>query len=188
MLAEIRFHGRAGQGMVTAAELLASAAGAEGKHSQAFPVFGSEKRGPPVTSFCRISDKPITIYEQVYEPDIVVVADPSVLGSVNVTSGLKDGGIVIVNCPCPASELGLFAAGGAKGAKVYGVDGTKIALETLKRPIYNTVMLGAFAKITGLVRLESIEQAIFDEFGEKDKAVAQENIEVIRACYALAKK
>ena len=182
MLAEIRFHGRAGQGMVTAAELLATAAGMEGKYSQAFPVFGSEKRGPPVMSFCRISDSPITIYDQVSEPDIVVVADPSVLTSVNVAAGLKKGGIVIANCSCKASELGIA------DAKVYTVDGTKIALEHLKRPIFNTVMLGAFIKITGLVRMESMEKAVREEFGEKDKAIADKNVEVIRACYELAKK
>ena len=182
MLAEIRFHGRAGQGMVTAAELLASAAGAEGKYSQAFPVFGSEKRGPPVMSFCRISDSPITIYDQVSEPDIVVVADPSVLSSVNVAAGLKRGGIVIANCSCKASELGI------PDAKVYVVDGTKIALEHLKRPIFNTVMLGAFIKITGLVKMESMEKAIREEFGEKDKTIADKNIEVIRTCYELTKK
>jgi 2-oxoacid:acceptor oxidoreductase gamma subunit (pyruvate/2-ketoisovalerate family) len=182
MLVEIRFHGRAGQGMVTAAELLASAAGAEGKYSQAFPVFGSEKRGPPVMSFCRISDSPITIYDQVSEPDIVVVADPSVLSSVNVAAGLKKGGIIIANCNCNACDLGFC------DAKVYAVDGTKIALEHLKKPIFNTVMLGAFIKITGLVKMESIETAINDEFGEKDKAIAAKNIEVIRACYELTKK
>ena len=182
MLAEIRFHGRAGQGMVTAAELLATAAGMEGKYSQAFPVFGSEKRGPPVMSFCRISDSPITTYDQVAEPDIVVVADPSVLSSVNVAAGLKKGGIVIANCSCSAGELGI------PDAKVYAVDGTKIALEHLKRPIFNTVMLGAFIKITGMVKMESIEKAIHEEFGEKDKAIADKNIEVIRACYELTKK
>jgi len=182
MLAEIRFHGRAGQGMVTAAELLAAAAGMEGKYSQAFPVFGSEKRGPPVMSFCRISDSPITIYDQITVPDVVIVADPSVLSSVNVQAGLKNGGIVIVNCSCPAGELGI------SDAKVYAVDGTKIALEHLKRPIFNTVMLGAFIKITGMVRMESIEKAIHEEFGEKDKAIADKNVEVIRACYELTKK
>ncbi len=182
MLAEIRFHGRAGQGMVTAAELLATAAGMEGKYSQAFPVFGSEKRGPPVMSFCRISDSPIRIYDQVREPDIVIVADPSVLSSVNVASGLKKGGIIIANCSCTASDLGIA------DAKAYAVDGTKIALEHLKRPIFNTVMLGAFVKITGMVRLESIETAIHAEFGEKDKAIADKNVEAIRACYELTKK
>ncbi len=182
MLAEIRFHGRAGQGMVTAAELLAAAAGAEGKYSQAFPVFGSEKRGPPVMSFCRISDSPITTYDQVSEPDIVVVADPSVLSSVNVAAGLKKGGIVIANCNCKASELGIT------DAKVFVVDGTKIALEHLHQPIFNTVMLGAFIKITGLVKMESVEKAIHEEFDEKSKAMADENVDAVRACYELAKK
>jgi pyruvate ferredoxin oxidoreductase gamma subunit len=182
MLVEIRFHGRAGQGMVTAAELLATAAGAEGKYSQAFPVFGSEKRGPPVMSFCRISDSPIKIYDQISEPDVVVVANPSVLSSVNAAAGLKKGGILIANCSCNACDLGIC------DAKVYTVDGTKIALEHLKRPIFNTVMLGAFIKVTGMVRMDSMEKAIHEEFGEKDKAIADKNVEVIRACYELTKK
>ena len=104
--------------MVTAAELLATAAHLEGKHSQAFPIFGSEKRGPPVTSFCRISNGPILIHEEISEPDIVVVADDSVLDSVNVALGLKKNGIIILNTKKNLQELKLHAK------NVFTIDGT----------------------------------------------------------------
>ncbi len=168
--------------MVTAAELLAAAAGMEGKFSQAFPFFGSEKRGPPVVSFCRISDKPIESYEQVYEPDIVLVADPSVLASVDVASGLKKGGIIIANFSGSLAGLKLGSA------KVYTVDGTDIAMKHLKKPLLNTVMLGALIKVTGIVKMESVMEAIREEFSAKSPAIAQKNIEVVQECYDLTKK
>jgi pyruvate ferredoxin oxidoreductase gamma subunit len=133
-------------------------------------------------SFCRISDSPITVYDQVTEPDVVIVADPSVLSSVDVAAGLKKGGTVIANCACQASELGIT------DAKVHAVDGTRIALERLKRPVFNTVMLGAFVKVTGMVKMESVEKAIRQEFGGKDREIADRNIEAVRACYELAGK
>src|SRR3989338_2300346 len=106
---EIRLHGRAGQGMVTGAELIALAANYEGKHSQAFPFFGSEKRGPPVEAYCRIDEKPITIHEEIAEPDIVIVGDSSIMDVVDVCAGLKPNGIVIVNTSRTPKELGLKA-------------------------------------------------------------------------------
>lgn len=169
--------------MVTAAELLASAAGMEGKYSQAFPFFGSEKRGPPVMSFCRISDKPIDKYAQIYEPDIALVADPTVVESGGVAKGLKKGSIVIANHAGDKSDLKFDA-----GIKVFVVDGSAIALKNLKRPIYNTVMLGALVKITGIVKLESIEKAVRDEFGGAGNPVAEANVAAVRECYELAKK
>src|SRR3989339_1514819 len=106
---EIRFHGRAGQGMVTAAVIVANAVSLEGKYSQAFPFFGSEKRGPPVTSYVRIDEKPIHLYEEIFEPDIVIVAEPSVIHEVDVCKGLKDTGFVLVNTDKTAEELKLNA-------------------------------------------------------------------------------
>jgi pyruvate ferredoxin oxidoreductase gamma subunit len=171
---EIRLHGRAGQGIVTAAELLASAAGMDGKYSQAFPLFGSEKRGPPVSAFARISDSPIRGYEPVYEPDVALVADSSVLVSGKAGAGLKPGGLIITNYPGPAGDLAFL------NAKVCAVDGTKIALEILKRPIFNTVMLGALLKITNVVSLGSLNSAIRKEFPGD---VGEKNVGLVKACY-----
>ncbi|MBI2598156.1 MAG: 2-oxoacid:acceptor oxidoreductase family protein [Candidatus Diapherotrites archaeon] len=175
---ELRFHGRAGQGIVTATELLATAAAAEGKFSQAFPIFGSEKRGPPVTSFCRISNEPIQIHEEIAEPDIVVVAEPSILGTVNVTAGLKENGTIIINTPKSATELEIAAK------NVFTIDGTQIALKNLKKPITNTVMLGALIKITGIVGLESIKKSLEAKFaGKFSKEIIDANILTIQECF-----
>jgi len=173
---EVRFHGRAGQGIVTAAELLAHAVAKEGKFSQAFPVFGSEKRGPPLASFCRIDDKPIKLHEQIYEPDIVVVADDSILDAVDVCAGLKKDGILIINTKRPVRELGLKLS----GQKIFAVDGNEIALRTFGKLIVNTVMLGALAKATGIVKIESIKKAIAERFPPK---IAEPNNAVIEECF-----
>lgn len=174
----MRFHGRAGQGIVTAAELLATAASMEGLHSQAMPIFGSEKRGPPVVSFCRIRKGTIDIHEEITEPDIVVVAEPSILESVDVTDGLKKDGVIIVNTPKKSNELGLNAK------QVFTIDGTQIALKNLKKPITNTVMLGALIKVTGIVKLESIKEALRAKFASKfSKEIIDANILTIQECF-----
>lgn len=173
---EIRFHGRGGQGAVTAANILASAAFREGKYVQAFPFFGVERRGAPVTAFTRIDDKPIRIKTQIYEPDIVVVLDPSLLDTVDVTAGLKEGGTVIINTEKSKEEI--LEKLKKKPAKLALVDATGIALEVLGLPITNTAILGAVAKATGLVKLESVQDAIKDTFsgalGEKNAKAAEE--------------
>ncbi|MEK6942411.1 MAG: 2-oxoacid:acceptor oxidoreductase family protein [archaeon] len=175
---ELRFHGRAGQGMVTAAELLATAAHLEGKHSQAFPIFGSEKRGPPVTSFCRISSGPILIHEEISEPDIVVVADASILDTVDVAAGLKPNGIIIVNSNKPEVLLGIRAK------NVFTIDGTEIAIKNLKKPIINTVILGALVKATGIVKLESIKKALEVKFaGNFSQEIIEANLKTIQECF-----
>jgi len=176
---EVRFHGRAGQGVVTAAALLAMAVGREGRYSKAFPVFGSEKRGPPVASFCRIDDKPIPLYEQIYEPDVVVVTDPTLLKSVPVEDGLKEGGMVLVNTHKPVETLGL------KSKNVRAVDGTALAKQYLGRPIVNTIMVGALAAISGVVKLESLKWALGEIFKPD---LAEKNYNAIQACYETCKK
>jgi len=176
---EIRLHGRAGQGMVTGAELIALAANYEGKSSQAFPFFGSEKRGPPVEAYARIDDKPITIHEEVEEPDIVLVADSSILDSVDVCAGLKEDGLVIINTTREVSELNL-----KNKKKVFTVDATEVALKYFKKLILNTVMLGAFCKVTGIVELESVKRAIKEKLGEKfSEKVINANINAIQEVY-----
>ncbi len=167
---EVRLHGRGGQGGVTSAELVATAAIAEGKYAQAFPSFGPERRGAPVAAFIRVSDQPIRTREKVYHPDIVVVLDPSLPALVNVAEGLKEGGIVILNTDL--SEKEVREKFGLK-SKLAMVDATKIALEVLGLPITNTTMLGALLRATGIVGKEALEEAMDKRFGriaDKNKA------------------
>jgi len=158
VLKEIRIHGRGGQGGVTAAELLAHAAFKEGKWVQAIPFFGAERRGAPVRAFARLSNEPILVRSQIYNPDYVIVLDSGLLNLVDVTEGLKKDGIVIVNTQKKPEELNL------KQGRVATVDATGIALElqlvVSGLPVLNTTMLGAFAKATGEVKLESVLEAI----------------------------
>jgi pyruvate ferredoxin oxidoreductase gamma subunit len=173
---ELRFHGRGGQGAVTTAELLAKTAVAEGKNAQAFPAFGPERRGAPVLAFCRVSDMKILQRYQVKEPDIVVVLDPSLLAVVDPTRGLKPSGVLVVN-----SELG---PGELKKQRKYScrvatVDASKIAHEVLKLNITNTAMLGAVVKVSGLVKMESLEEPFQERFGK----VAENNLKACRRAY-----
>lgn len=155
---EIRFHGRGGQGAVTAAEILAKAAFEDGKYSQAFPFFGVERRGAPVMAFTRIDNEPIQIRYQVYEPDYVVVLDEGLIDVVDVFSGLKDKDNIIINSN---SEKAVERGQGSL------IDATGIALDNLGVPIVNTVMLGSFAKKSGEVSLDSIVKVIKETFPGK---------------------
>lgn len=163
MLVEIRFHGRGGQGAVTAANLLADAAVREGKYAQAFPYFGAERRGAPVVAFARISDRPIETHSRIENPDIVVVLDPKIFDLVDVTSGLKRGGIVVANHPSKPPVDGEY--------KIYCVDATRIALDlglvVSGWPVVNTTMLGALVKATGVVGIDSIVEAVRSQFTGK---------------------
>ncbi len=177
MMLEIRWHGRGGQGAVTAAELLAKAAIAEGLWAQAFPAFGPERRGAPVLAFTRISDNPIKMRVQVYEPDVVVVLDPSLIGVVDVGEGLKQGGVAIVNSAKDPVE---FKEVFPSASKIFSVDATKIALEELKVPIVNTAMLGAAARAIGAVPLERVEEAIRERFGTH---IGERNVRAVRRAH-----
>ena len=172
---EIRFHGRGGQGAVTGVRIIASAIHLEGKYTQAIPMYGTERRGAPVVAFCRIDDKRIRERDLVHKPDIVVVLDPLLGKTVDVTRGLKEGGLVLINHPGKYNETGLSG-----NFKVATVEATKIALETLGRPITNTAILGAFAMISGLVKLESLEEAIKQELPSR---VVESNIEAMRRAF-----
>lgn len=172
---EIRFHGRGGQGAVTAVKILASAIYLEGKFTQAIPMYGTERRGAPVAAFCRIDDTRIRERDLVHEPDIVVVLDPLLNRSVDVTDGLKKGGLVVVNHPGAAKDTGL-----AGDFKVATVDATKIALDVIGRPITNTAILGAFAKATGLVKLGSLAEAVK---GELPARLIPTNVEAMKRAY-----
>lgn len=159
---EIRWHGRGGQGAVTSVEMLALAAIEAGKYAQGFPAFGPERRGAPVMAFNRISDKPIKIRSGIYQPDVVVVLDPSLVGLVPVTDGLKPDGILIVNTTKPAEEIRKKL--NYKG-KLFTVDASHIAREELGVPIANTTMLGAVLKATGVLGLSAMKAPLEHRFG-----------------------
>ena len=152
---EIRFHGRGGQGAVTASRVLAIAAFLEGNHSQAIPMYGTERRGAPVTAYVRIGEKNRMIRSLVHNPDYVVVLDPLLRKTVDVVEGLKPGGMVILNSSTPPEEIDF-----PQEYRVATVNATKVALETIKRPITNTAILGAFSKATGEVKLDSLLEAV----------------------------
>ncbi|WP_181684740.1 pyruvate ferredoxin oxidoreductase subunit gamma [Halorhabdus salina] len=157
---EIRIHGRGGQGSVTLAQLLAQAAHEEGTWAQAFPAFGVERRGAPVEAFARFDEEKITDRSQVDEPDYVIVQDTSLLEYVDVTEGLADDGLVLVNTSADPEDVDIET-----DAEVATVDATEIALEHLGKPIMNTALLGAFAGGTGLLSQDSLEAVITQKFG-----------------------
>jgi 2-oxoacid:acceptor oxidoreductase gamma subunit (pyruvate/2-ketoisovalerate family) len=162
---EIRIHGRGGQGAVTAAQLLAISSFYDGKQSQAFPRFGVERRGAPVEAFCRIDSKPINVRSQVYTPDVVLVLEPSLLEAVDVAAGLKKGSPIIVNTGS-ATTCARYS-----DFKVHCVDASKVALEIFKADIVNTAILGAFAKVTGMVSLDAINKSLEDRFAGKPQVI-----------------
>jgi pyruvate ferredoxin oxidoreductase gamma subunit len=170
----IRFHGRGGQGVVTAAELLSAAAFREGRHAQAFPSFGSERTGAPVAAFCRIDDAPIRLREPILEPDVVVVLDATLLHSVDVFQGLAPDGKVLVSSAHTPDELGLAEL----GPRVLTVPGAEIARRVVGRPVTNTVLLGALSTMTGVVGMPAVLAAIRERFpgavGERNAAAAAE--------------
>lgn len=182
---EIRWHGRGGQGAKTAALLLADAALSSGKYVQAFPEYGPERMGAPVTSFDRISSKPILLHSGVLNPSIVIVLDPTLMESVDVTEGMSDGGAIIINTnKCPADirkELGC-----SSGIKVFTVDASKISLETIGRDIPNTPLLGALIKATGILdfkeMLEDTKKKLEKKFKNKPEVI-EGNIKAIERAY-----
>ena len=173
---EIRLHGRGGQGAVTSAELLAIAAINKGKYAQAFPSFGPERRGAPVTAFLRIDDHQIRTRTMIYNPDMVLVLDPSILRLVDVAAGLKEDGIVVANSKYSGQELqqelgipNTFAS----------VNATKIAMEELRLPITNTTMIGALLKMKEFVSIEDMIQPFNKRFGR----IAEKNIKTLKRAF-----
>jgi pyruvate ferredoxin oxidoreductase gamma subunit len=174
---QIRIHGRGGQGVVTAAEILSVAAFAEGRHSQAFPSFGSERTGAPVVSYCRIDDRPIRTREPVMEPDALIVQDVTLLHQVDLFAGLSPEGYILVNTSQSFQELGLDQfAKRFHAERLLTCPATEFALEQLGRPLPNAALLGGFAALTGRVSLKAIEAAVRERFagavGERNAAAA----------------
>jgi pyruvate ferredoxin oxidoreductase gamma subunit len=158
---EVRIHGRGGQGVVTAAELLSLAAFREGRHAQAFPSFGSERTGAPVVSFCRVDDREIRVREPIAAPDAVIVQDPTLLHQVDVFGGLRAGGCVLINSSDAPGDLGLE---GLAAGRLVTVPASELAREHLGRPLPGPALLGAFAALTGIVSLSAVTAAIRERF------------------------
>jgi 2-oxoacid:acceptor oxidoreductase gamma subunit (pyruvate/2-ketoisovalerate family) len=177
---EIRFHGRGGQGAVKGSDMLAMAAFREGKEVQSFPFFGVERRGAPVTSFTRISDGEIRIHCYIYDPDVLVVLDPTLIGAIPLTDGLKPNGMIVVNT---VRTPDAFSFPGTVHPKVFTVDCSSIALKhglgTKEAPIVNTTILGAVAKATGIVSIESLAHAIREKMSLK----VEDNVKAAREAY-----
>jgi len=181
-LKEFRWHGRGGQGAWTASELLARAAIHEGKYIQSFPEFGPERMGAPVKAYTRISDEPIRLHCAVYNPNLAIVMDPTLLATVPVTEGLGETGILILNTakdPKTMKEELKMTKG-----NVWTVPATEIAMRVLGRAITNTAMLGVVTRATGVVEMESIEKAVHERFPEP---LAEKNMGVIKEAYKEAK-
>lgn len=178
---EIRIHGRGGQGSVTAALLIAKAAFFDGKISQAFPNFGVERSGAPVEAFARISDQEIRTRSQIYHPEIVIIQDATLLSQVNVFGGITQDTIVIINSNHPIEEIPHLP----KGVKIYLVPATQTALDILGRPIVNTLLLGYFSAITGLIEFKSVQKAVEERFSGK---IREKNLQAVETAFQSAEK
>jgi pyruvate ferredoxin oxidoreductase gamma subunit len=179
---QIRIHGRGGQGVVTAAEMLSIAAFEQGRHAQAFPSFGSERTGAPVIAFCRIDDKEIRLREPILAPDVLIVQDPTLLHQVDVFQGLQPDGYVLINSKRSFSELGLADIEKRfRRERLTTVPATEIAIKHLGRPLPNAVLLGGFAALSGLITLDAVSHAIHDKFSGK---VADANVAAAAEAYA----
>ena len=172
---QIRIHGRGGQGVVTAAEMLSVAAFEQGRHAQAFPSFGSERTGAPVVAFCRIDEREIRLREPILAPDVLIVQDPTLLHQVDVFQGLQPDGYVLINSKRGFDELGLGdITRRHRRERLVTVPATEIALRHLGRPLPNAVLLGGFAALSGLITLDAVAHAIREKFGAK---IAQANVD-----------
>lgn len=179
---QIRIHGRGGQGVVTAAEMLSIAAFAQGRHAQAFPSFGSERTGAPVIAYCRIADQPIRLREPIVAPDVLIVQDPTLLHQVDVFQGLKPDGFVLINSKKTFHELGLADIEARfRHERLTTVPATEMALKHLGRPLPNAVLLGGFAALSGLITLDAVAHAIRDKFAGR---VAEGNIAAAAEAFA----
>lgn len=184
-MVQIRIHGRGGQGVVTAAELLAVAAFVEGRHSQAFPTFGSERSGAPVIAFCRIDDAPIRSHEPIASPDAVIVQDPTLIHQVDLFAGLGEDGYVLVNSSRSFAELGLAELQQRhRPGRLLTVPASELAREHLGRPKPNAALLGAFAALSGVISLDSLTRAISQRF---QGGLLRGNVAAARAAYDRAR-
>ncbi len=185
MSLDVRIHGRGGQGVVTAAELLSLAAFDQGLHAQALPSFGSERTGAPVVAFCRIDDHRIRAHDPVDSPEVVVVQDPTLLRGGDVLHGLTDTGLVIVNSTRSVSDLESHGLRLRPGQRAITVPATDLARTVLGRPLPNTALLGAVAAATGVVGLPAVLRAIAERFAGRGDDVTAGNLRLAETCHAL---
>lgn len=180
-IVEIRWHGRGGQGVKTAAMLFAEAAFEGGKYVQGFSDYGPERSGAPIQGFTRLSDGPIYLHNFITEPDVVVVLDPTLLGTVAVTEGLKKGGKVLLNSSHDPAELA--AKLGVAKEQIFVVDAKKISLETMGRDMPNSPMMGALVKVVGLVELPWVNETFEKKFGAKSEKIVADNVAAVKRAY-----
>ncbi len=182
---QVRIHGRGGQGVVTAAEMHSVAAFEEGRHAQAFPSFGSERTGAPVVAFCRIADQEIRLREPIMEPDAIIIQDPTLLHQVDVFSGLKKNGFILINTNKSYLLLGLSAfLKDWEKSRLCSVSATEISLKHVGRPVPNVPLLGGFAAVSGIIQLSSVVKAIQEKFSGK---VAEGNIAAATEAFNIAR-
>ena len=183
---EIRFHGRGGQGVVTASKLLAETALEEGKYFQGMPSYGAERMGAPILAYTRISSKPIKPYCMVTEPDVVVVLDSTLIGLVDLTEGLKEGGALVVNSPLSPGEIHSRAG---YEVEIWTVDATGISMQLMGRNLPNTPMLGALARATGIVSKEALTKVFKARFeGKMKEDVMEANLKALERAYGEARR
>jgi len=181
-LTEIRWHGRAGQGVVTAGELLAEAAMRAGKFFQAFPEYGAERMGAPIAAYTRISDEPIEIHAPILQPDVVIVVNPNLVGVVNLTEGLKPDGLLLINTPDTPGDVRTRV--GLNSGQVWCLDASGIAMEELRRDIPSTMMISVFARATGAITLNEAIEATKHSLGERLRPeVVEANVRALRRAY-----
>lgn len=172
---EIRFHGLGGEGVVSASEFLGKAAMKEGKWAHSFPFFGTEIRGAAVRAFLRVSDSPISIKSYIYEPDLVMVTNSTILSLAETTDGISEKTLVLINTSRAPSEIS-----GEIGGRIQTINAGEIGYGIFGKPIANTVMVGALLRLTRLLALEPVEDAVREEFSGK---MAQLNVQALRAGY-----
>jgi pyruvate ferredoxin oxidoreductase gamma subunit len=183
---QVRIHGRGGQGVVTAAELLSVAAFVEGHHAQAFPSFGSERTGAPVVAFCRIDERAIRVREPIGEPDALIIQDPTLLHQVAVFSGLRPEGYVLINSERTFDELGLHdLTERHRPERLLTVPATELAREHLGRPMPNAVLLGGFAAQTGVVSIDAVAGAVREKFAGR---LGEGNVNAAQAAFDLVQR
>jgi pyruvate ferredoxin oxidoreductase gamma subunit len=181
---QIRIHGRGGQGVVSAAEMMSVAAFIEGRQAQAFPSFGSERMGAPVMAFCRIDDKEIRLREPVLEPDALIIQDPTLLHQVDLFKGLRSTGYVLINSTRSFAELGINEfAHGFRPSHLCAIAATELAMKHVGRSVPNVPLLASFAAITHQVNLDSVIAAIREKF---PPPIAEKNIAAAKEAFALA--
>jgi pyruvate ferredoxin oxidoreductase gamma subunit len=185
MSLDVRIHGRGGQGVVTAAELLSLAAFDQGLHAQALPSFGSERTGAPVVAFCRIDEHPIRAHDPVDTPHVVVVQDPTLLHGDDVLLGLAEDGLVIVNSSRSVADLAAAGLRLGDAQRALTVPATELAREHLGRPLPNTALLGAFAAATGVVSLHAVRRAIAERFDTRGRLLVAANLRLAEDAHAL---